>query len=117
MDLANLRKVVGGDVARVTLGANASSGVSGSSKGEDVNGEEGAGWGETGGIVSGMKSKLNVDLKDVKVPEFDVRSCPLACILGVILCRLGASRLACGPAFSESVEEESNAVKASTTFR
>lgn len=35
--------------------------------------EEGGSWRDAGGILGEMKEGINVNLKDVKVPEFDVR--------------------------------------------
>lgn len=39
----------------------------------EAGGEEGSGWRDAGGILGEMKEGINVNLKDVKVPEFDVR--------------------------------------------
>ena len=36
-------------------------------------GAEGEAWRDAGGILDDMKEGINVNLKDVKVPEFDVR--------------------------------------------
>lgn len=39
----------------------------------DGGAEEGGSWRDAGGILGEMKEGINVNLKDVKVPEFDVR--------------------------------------------
>lgn len=40
--------------------------------GEEQEQEGGSSWREAGGILDDMKGGINVNLKDVKVPEFDV---------------------------------------------
>lgn len=55
--------------------ASSTSGADGkaAAAGEGGAGEEGGSWRDAGGILDEMKEGINVNLKDVKVPEFDVR--------------------------------------------
>lgn len=69
-NITKLRKVVQADGRGVAGGGDSaatSAPATGAKEESAQAGEEGGSW-----IVDGMKSKINVDLKDVKVPEFDL---------------------------------------------
>lgn len=78
VNLAKIKKITqaegraGTDSAAVKS-TSASSGKDGKGSGEGGAGEEGGSWRDAGGILGDMKEGINVNLKDVKVPEFDVR--------------------------------------------
>lgn len=80
MNLAKIKKItqaegrVATDSAAVKNAPSSSSGKDGKGAGDGgAAGEEGGSWRDAGGILGDMKGGINVNLKDVKVPEFDVR--------------------------------------------
>eukprot|EP00752_Nemacystus_decipiens_P004120 g3769.t1 len=76
VNLAKIKKITqaegrtGTDSAAVK--GTSSTGKDGKGAGEGGSGEEGGSWRDAGGILGDMKEGINVNLKDVKVPEFDL---------------------------------------------
>lgn len=75
--LAKIKKItqVEGRSKGSSAGVDSSGGGKGTGDAGGVGEDGGSGWRETGGrgLLDDMKGGINVNLKDVKVPEFDVR--------------------------------------------